>query len=56
MTEEQMQLLVKWVEAMIDMKIEEAFGRDSLNETLSEDGLRQAVRLSFGLSDREQPY
>jgi hypothetical protein len=54
MTEEQLQALMDWVEAIIAEKIENAFGRDSLHEGIREMSCRDDLYVALGLREKKQ--
>lgn len=41
--DDELDFLINWIEAMIDLKIERAFGRDTLHEGIQESELRQKL-------------
>ncbi len=54
MNEEQLQALMAWVEATIAEKLEDAFGRDSLRESITEMGCRDDLYVALGLREKKQ--
>ena len=54
MTEEQLQALMDWVEAAIAEKIERAFGRDDLHESITEMGCKDDLYVALGLREKKQ--
>jgi hypothetical protein len=54
MNEEQVQALTAWVEAVIAEKIEMAFGRDCLHESLAEMECRKDLYVALGLREKKQ--
>jgi hypothetical protein len=49
-SEEQFAKLLEWIDAKIDVKVEEAFRRDALHESIREYQLRLELRKAFGLN------
>jgi hypothetical protein len=49
MTEEQLRTLMDWIDAKIDVKIEDALHRDSLTESIVESHCRDALHRAFGI-------
>lgn len=47
MTEHQLTLLMEWIDARIDQKIEQAFDRDALHEYINEGSRRRDLVASF---------
>jgi hypothetical protein len=54
MNEEQLQALMAWVEAVIAEKLEDAFGRDSLRESINERECRDDLYVALGLREKKQ--
>jgi hypothetical protein len=54
MTEEQLQALMDWVEAAIAEKIERAFGRNDLLESITETGCKDDLYVALGLRQKKQ--
>lgn len=48
LTDQQLKLLLDYVDALIDEKIEDAFGRDSLYESVKTRELRQQLERKLG--------
>jgi hypothetical protein len=53
MSEEQLLALMVWIKATINVKIEEAFRRDSLHEDVIEIECRKRLYVALGLSEEE---
>jgi hypothetical protein len=53
MSEKQLETLMVWIKATIDVKIEEAFGRDSLHEDIIEIECKKDLYVAFGLREEE---
>jgi len=51
MSEEQLLALMVWIKATINVKIEEAFGRDSLHEDVIEIECRKRLYIALGLRE-----
>jgi hypothetical protein len=51
MSEKQLEALMRWVKATIDVKIEEAFGRDSLHEDVNEIECRNRLYHAFHIGE-----
>lgn len=51
MNNDQWRALENYIEAMIDEKIEDAFGRDGLDESIRAGELRGEARKAFGLQE-----
>jgi len=45
---EQLEKLMDWIDARIDYKIENAFGRDSTHEYIRENDIKQELLALFG--------
>jgi len=53
MNEEQLQALMNWIEAAVDAKVEKAFGRDCLHESVIEDRCREHLYVALGLREKK---
>jgi hypothetical protein len=54
MSEKQLEALMSWIKATIDVKIEEAFGRDSLHEDIIEIECKKDLYVALGLREEEE--
>ena len=55
MSEKQLEALMSWVKAVIDIRIEEAFGRDSLHEDINEIDCKNRLYHAFRIGDKPWP-
>jgi hypothetical protein len=53
MSEEQLEALMRWVAAEIDVRIELASGRDSLRESIAECECKKDLYVAFGIWEKE---
>ena len=54
MTEQQLLALVDWIKAEIDVKIENAFHRDDLTESITEIECRKHLYYAFGIGGGDE--
>jgi hypothetical protein len=55
MSEEQLEALMRWVAAEIDVRIELALGRDSLHEDINEIDCKNRLYHAFRIGDKPWP-